>query len=91
MKNSKTRFRLFLVSVGGAIVGATVGLLYAPERGDITRARLRAKADKASVDLENSFEQGGDRFGRLIGSILGYTSNIFREVIEGLEKEIKKL
>lgn len=54
MKSSTSGFLLGLLA--GAAVGAAVGILYAPEKGSVTRKKIRNKADKIKEDFDEKFE-----------------------------------
>lgn len=45
-------FVLAAAFLGGAIVGATVGLLFAPEKGEDQRAKIKAALEKRGVKLD---------------------------------------
>ncbi|EMR02089.1 YtxH domain-containing protein [Cesiribacter andamanensis] len=53
MDNSGTKFMAFLA---GAAAGAVIGLLLAPERGDVMREKLGRQADQLLDDLEGQWE-----------------------------------
>lgn len=48
--------KTILAMLGGAAIGATCALLYAPEPGKTTRARLRDKATRYSNDVQEYVE-----------------------------------
>jgi gas vesicle protein len=48
----------------GALAGAGLALLLAPERGDITRRRIRKKFRDVSDDARDQFEDWKDDAGR---------------------------
>lgn len=42
--------------LGGAAIGVTAGLLFAPHKGEITRKRLGQKAQEATNSLKNKID-----------------------------------
>jgi gas vesicle protein len=54
MKNSVSG--IITAFLAGAAVGALVGILYAPEKGSVTRSRLKAVGEELGEDLADSFE-----------------------------------
>lgn len=54
MKNSVSG--IIAAFLAGAAVGAIFGILYAPERGSVTRSRLKTVGDELGDDLTDAFE-----------------------------------
>jgi gas vesicle protein len=54
MKNSTSGFLVGLLA--GAAVGAALGILFAPEKGSVTRKKIRNKAEKIKDDFDEKFE-----------------------------------
>lgn len=48
MKNSLSIMAAFL---GGAIIGGTLGVLFAPESGDETRKKIKEALEKRGINL----------------------------------------
>lgn len=55
MSNSSNTFLAFLA---GAAAGAVIGLLMAPDNGQVTRDKLSRQADSLLNDLEDQWEVG---------------------------------
>lgn len=54
MKN----FSVFMAVLGGAAVGAALGLLFAPEKGETTRRQIRRYlSEKGLIKDENKLDQ----------------------------------
>jgi gas vesicle protein len=54
---------VILAVVGGAIAGATVGLLLAPEKGEDTRSHIKEFLDKKGISLKK------DKLDKLVDEI----------------------
>ena len=51
-------FALAAAFVGGAVAGAAIGLLFAPEKGEDQRAKIKAALEKRGVKLDKeSFDK----------------------------------
>ncbi|WP_224485337.1 YtxH domain-containing protein [Robertkochia aurantiaca] len=57
-----------LALLTGAAIGAGLGILYAPDRGDETRRKISKNAKKAQKDLERTLKQTTDEIKHLASS-----------------------
>lgn len=64
MKDSSSSKTLFAF-LAGAAAGAVVGLLMAPESGELTRDKLGRQADDILSDLEDQWDVGFQRIKEL--------------------------
>lgn len=67
MSNSSKTFIAFLA---GAAAGAAIGLLMAPDNGQVTRDKLSRQADSLLNDLEDQWEVGYQRIKDLTDTAL---------------------
>jgi gas vesicle protein len=49
--------KILLGVMAGVAVGATLGILFAPEKGSTTRKRISKKSDDYADELEGKFEE----------------------------------
>jgi gas vesicle protein len=47
--------------VFGALLGAGIALMFAPDRGDVTRRHLRRRLQRLREDAADGLERAGDR------------------------------
>jgi len=69
--------------IAGAAAGATLGVLYAPERGSVTRNRFSRKSYAYTDELE-------EKFNNLIDSITEQFETVVEEVNQMAEKDRQK-
>lgn len=88
--------------LSGAAIGAGVALLYAPEKGEVTRKRIGEKADKAkdsakdqwlktSSNLSESTQKAKNDFGNKLDDVLSSASYKADDIIYSLEKRLAEL
>jgi gas vesicle protein len=51
----------FLAFLGGAIAGATVALLFAPEKGEVTRRKISKAVGDGRDFLADKYDEGRER------------------------------
>ena len=102
MKQNKNKSRIVIAAFAGILVGATVGVLTAPEKGKVTRQKIKNEIETKSVQvndvalqlkqsLAEDLERRSDRIGNLLGSGIAYAVVTAKEFLFALEEELKKL
>lgn len=66
MKNSKTLIGI----LGGVAIGATLGILFAPDKGSNTRKKIAKKSTDATDDLKEKLNGIANSFSEKYNSIL---------------------
>lgn len=70
---------VFLGVMAGIAVGATLGILFAPEKGSVTRNQIAMKGDELADDVK-------DRFNNIVENFLRRVENTLRNVQRETEK-----
>ncbi len=86
----------------GAIVGAGIAILYAPDKGENTRRRLNDEAKKAKDRLDKQFTETSNRLGERarrarasfdsrLDETLNSASHKADDIIDALESKLEEL
>ena len=89
MNSNRTEYgfaALTLAFVTGGIVGATLGLLFAPQAGVETREKLKEQADETRGKLRDAVETFRDKAEGLAETGKGKYSEISGKVRDSVEK-----
>ncbi|MBE0637069.1 MAG: YtxH domain-containing protein [Bacteroidales bacterium] len=79
MKSSSS-FLIGLLS--GAAIGAALGILYAPDKGEVTRKKIAKKAEDLKDDLYDKMDEMKDYFNESLGHV--------KEKVEDLKEKVHK-
>lgn len=60
MENSNTTLKVIAGFLGGALVGAALGILFAPDKGSQTRHKIAEGAGDMASDLKNKMKHQAD-------------------------------
>ena len=93
MAEQGSEFRGFVYGlVGGAALGAALGLLFAPQAGAATRRQIRDRAQDAGKKVGDLIEEAGDLLDKAAALFpaIGRESTI-RKRLEDLRAELQKL
>jgi gas vesicle protein len=88
MKNSTGSFIIGLLS--GAAIGAAIGILYAPDKGEVTRAGLSKKANDVKEELDDKFDDLRDYVNDALGDMKERLADVKEKVSDVKEKVGKK-
>jgi gas vesicle protein len=55
--NSNNNFKLALALLGGVALGAVLGVLFAPDKGSVTRKRFAEQANKSGDKLKDKIRE----------------------------------
>lgn len=92
----------FLALLTGAAIGTVVGLLYAPEKGEVTRNKLTKEAKKARSTFDKQLEETTDQlsdsakkaklnFEKKLEETLSTASYKADSIIDRLEEKLEEL
>jgi gas vesicle protein len=60
MKNENTNAKLIGALLVGAAIGGALGILFAPEKGSVTRKKIAGKTDDLAQELKNKVREYAD-------------------------------
>jgi gas vesicle protein len=93
---------IFLALLGGAAIGAGLGILYAPDEGRNTRKKIKNSIEKtgheiterlshAKEELTKSAKEKKDEFEHKLEETLSHMSYKADDIIAGLERKLEDL
>ncbi|WP_166966077.1 YtxH domain-containing protein [Yeosuana marina] len=86
MKSSNTILGL----VAGLAVGATLGILLAPDKGEKTRKKMVSKTKETKDKLKDSFDDFLDTVSKKYGSIKDQGEELLKKEKEEIKERMKK-
>ncbi|WP_338357026.1 YtxH domain-containing protein [Yeosuana marina] len=86
MKSSNTILGL----VAGLAVGATLGILLAPDKGEKTRKKIVSKTRETKDKLKDSFDDFLDTVSEKYGSIKDQGEELLKKEKEEIKEKMKK-
>lgn len=88
MANSTGNFIVGLLS--GAAIGAALGILYAPDKGEVTRDKLGKRAEDLKEDFDDRFDELKDYVNETLGDMKEKLADVKEKVSDVKEKVQKK-
>lgn len=76
--------------VAGVAVGALIGILYAPEKGTVTRIKIKDKSRDLTDRLEHEFNDVVDKAAKKYNSIVESGESLLHKGDEFMKKEKAK-
>ncbi len=70
--------KVLLGLLAGVAVGATLGILFAPDKGKETRTKISKKSDDYATELE-------EKFSKFINSVAGKFESVKEDVVRATE------
>tara|TARA_R110002167_G_scaffold341691_2_gene550167 strand:+ start:1097 stop:1360 length:264 start_codon:yes stop_codon:yes gene_type:complete len=86
MKTSKGILGL----VVGLVVGATAGILLAPEKGSTTRKKIKTKSKETKEMLKDNFDDFLDAVSEKYSSLKNDAENLIHKEKEEIKEKVKK-
>ena len=80
-----------LAFLGGAVVGAVVGVLFAPEKGEVTRRKIGRAVQDGRERIEDAFEHGKDAVAHAYHKSRERLADAIHEEREKIDHEISKV
>jgi len=88
MKSSTGSFIIGLLS--GAAIGAAIGILFAPDKGQVTRANLTKRAKEVKEELDDKFDDLRDYVNDTLGDMKERLADVKDKVSDVKDKFGKK-
>lgn len=83
---SKSSASAFLGFIAGAVAGAAIGILFAPEKGTDTRKKIKSQAQKVGDDMKENLSHKIDELNNFVSGFVNET----KDKISELEKKTKQ-
>jgi len=77
--------------LAGASVGAVMGILFAPDKGEKTRDRIRKSAEDISSDVRDNVGKKVDDLSDVLGDFVGEVKDRFSNIEGRLKDEAKNV
>ena len=84
MSNSKVFFSIFIA----AAVGATVGMLFAPEEGDKTRKKIKKSANDWANEALEALEKGKSKVQDTADRVMSKAGNLRDDAVDATDDQL---
>jgi gas vesicle protein len=81
--------KVMLLIAAGFSAGAIAGILFAPDKGENTRKRIRSKAGELGEDIEKVYDEEIDRLKKKIEGLKKRFSHEVSEAINEVEVKVE--
>lgn len=88
MKNSKNAMNIFGALVIGAAAGATLGILFAPEKGTKTREKIAGSARKLTKNFKKKVNDEVKNVKEIANEFEGYADERMSSIKKSLEQKM---
>lgn len=85
MNNSKVFFSILIA----AAVGATVGMLFAPEEGDKTRKKIKKSANDWANEALEALEKGKAKVQDTADNVLSRSKNYKNDAVDAADEQLE--
>jgi gas vesicle protein len=83
---SKSTTNVVIGFMAGAAAGALTGILFAPEKGSITRKKIKKNADKVGAGISDQVDEMKDYISDFVDEVKDRFSTLEKEVKEQAKK-----
>lgn len=87
MENSSDTAKILGAFVAGALIGAALGVLYAPDKGSATRSKLMDGAGDLADNLKKKMREGADAIRNKVDEYTNLAEEKVDEVLNGGSKQ----
>lgn len=87
MENSNDTAKLVGAVVVGALIGATLGVLFAPDKGSATRGKLMDGAGDLADNLKKKVREGADAIRNKVDEYTNMAEEKVDEVLNGARQK----
>ena len=84
MNNSKVFFSIFIA----AAIGATVGMLFAPEEGGKTRKKIKKSANEWANDALDALEKGKAKVQDTADNVLSKAKSYKNDAVDAADEQL---
>jgi gas vesicle protein len=81
--------KVMMLLAAGFAAGTITGILFAPDKGENTRKRIRSKAGELGEDIEKAYDEEIERLKTKISNLKNRFSHEVNEAISDVESDVK--